>query len=73
MAHEETHAISCDHIDELHGCSASSTFKAARWMGEWAPLPTEIDLPTYEKWQQQWNQLDFRDGVVTRLWLWGMG
>ena len=23
------------------------------WMGGWAPLPEEIDLPTYEDWQDR--------------------
>jgi hypothetical protein len=25
--------------------------KVNAWMGEWSPLPTEIDLPAYEEWQ----------------------
>ena len=38
------------------------------WMGSWAPLPKEIDLPAYEEIQQEWNQRDCRDGVMSRLW-----
>ena len=26
------------------------------WMGSWAPLPEEIDLPAYENWQDRENQ-----------------
>ena len=26
------------------------------WMGSWAPLPEEIDLPGYEDWQDRENQ-----------------
>ena len=26
------------------------------WMGSWAPLPEEIDLPAYEDWQDRENQ-----------------
>ena len=35
---------------------------------EWAPLPTEIDLPRYEEIQQEWNQRDCPNGVMSRLW-----
>ena len=38
------------------------------WMGSWAPLPEEIDLPAYEEIQQEWNQRDCPDGVMSRLW-----
>ena len=37
------------------------------WMGDWAPLPEEIDLPRYEEIQQEWNQRDCRDGAMSRL------
>ena len=40
------------------------------WMGEWAPLPEEIDLPRYEEIQQERNQRDCPDGVMSRLWRW---
>ena len=43
------------------------------WMGGWAPLPEEIDLPRYEEIQQQWNQRDCGDGVMSRLWRWLRG
>ena len=36
-------------------------------MGSWAPLPDEIDLPRYEEIQQEWNQRDCPDGVMSRL------
>lgn len=41
--------------------------KVNEWMGGWAPLLTEIDLPRYEEWQQELNQRDCRDGVMSRL------
>ena len=44
--------------------------KINTWMGGWAPLPEEIDLPRYEEIQQEWNQRDCRDGVMSRLWRW---
>jgi len=31
-------------------------------------LPEEIDPPHYEEWQQELNQRDCRDGVMSRLW-----
>ena len=40
-------------------------------MSEWAPLPEHVDLPRYEEIQQEWNQRDRRDGVMSRLWCWG--
>ena len=36
-------------------------------MGEWASLPEHVDLPRYEEIQQDWNQRDCRDGVMSRL------
>ena len=39
-------------------------------MGEWAPLPEHVDLPRYEEIQQEWNQRDCPDGVMSRLWRW---
>lgn len=44
--------------------------KVNEWMGGWAPLPTEIDLPTYEEWQQELIQRDAPDGVMGRLRRW---
>ena len=26
------------------------------WMGSWAPLPENVDLPCYEAWQNRENQ-----------------
>ena len=43
------------------------------WMGGWAPLPEHVDLPRYEEIQQEWNQRDCRDGVMSRLWRWVKG
>ena len=40
------------------------------WMGSWAPLPEHVDLPRYEEFQQQWNQCDCPDVVMSRLWRW---
>ena len=40
------------------------------WMGGWAPLPEEIDLPAYEDWQDRENQRNPK-GVMSRLWRWG--
>ena len=40
------------------------------WMGGWAPLPEHVDLPRYEEIQQEWNQRDCPDGVMSRLWRW---
>ena len=39
-----------------------------QWMGEWAPLPEEIDLPRYEETQQRWIERDCPDGVMARVW-----
>ena len=39
------------------------------WMGGWAPLPEEIDLPAYEDWQDRENQRNPK-GVMSRLWRW---
>ena len=36
------------------------------WMGGWAPLPEEIDLADCEEIQQEWNQRDYPDGVMSR-------
>ena len=35
------------------------------WMGDWAPLPEEIDLPLYEDWQDREIQRNPR-GVMSR-------
>ena len=44
--------------------------KVNAWMGGWAPLPEEVDLPAYEEIQQEWNQRDCPDGVMSGLWRW---
>ena len=46
------------------------TQKVNTWMGGWAPLPGEVDLPAYEEIQQEWNQRDCPDGLMSRLWRW---
>ena len=38
------------------------TQKVNAWMGGWAPLPGEVDLPAYEEILQEWNQRDCPDG-----------
>ena len=30
--------------------------KVNAWMGGWAPLPENVDLPCYEAWQNRENQ-----------------
>ena len=37
------------------------------WMGSWAPLPEESDLPAYEDWQDREIQRSPR-GLMARLW-----
>ena len=44
--------------------------KTNQWMSEWAPLPEHVDLPRYEEIQQEWNQRDCPDGMMSRLWRW---
>ena len=39
------------------------------WMGSWAPLPEEIDLPAYEDWQDREIQRNPK-GLMSRLWRW---
>ena len=62
-----------DYIDWLESLPCNQHrqhHKVNQWMRNWAPLPTEIDLPRYEEWQQELNQRDSRDGVMSRLWRW---
>ena len=62
-----------DYIDWLESLPCNQhrqRRKVNEWMSEWAQLPTEIDLPRYEEWQQELNQRDCRDGVMSRLWRW---
>ena len=42
------------------------------WMGSWAPLPEEIDLPAYEAWQDREDQRN-PNGLMARLWRWVRG
>ena len=39
------------------------------WMGSWAPLPEEIDLPAYEDWQDREMQRNPK-GLMSRLQRW---
>ena len=39
------------------------------WMGGWAPLPEEIDLPAYEAWQDREIQRN-PCGLMARLRRW---
>ena len=41
------------------------------WMGSWAPLPKEIDLPAYEAWRDRENQRNPKR-LMSRLWRWVM-
>ena len=43
--------------------------KINTWMGGWAPLPEEIDLPAYEDWQDREMQHNSK-GLMARLWRW---
>ena len=43
-----------DYIDWLETLPCSRKRQAiTTWMGGWAPLPEEIDLPAYEDWQDR--------------------
>ena len=41
--------------------------KVNQWMGGWAPLPEEIDLPRYEDWQDREDQRNPKS-LMSRLW-----
>ena len=43
--------------------------KVNEWMSDWAPLPTEIDLPTYEEWQLREIQRNPK-GLMNRVRQW---
>ena len=43
--------------------------KVYQWMGGWAPLPKEIDLPRYEDWQDREDQRNPK-GLMSYLWRW---
>jgi hypothetical protein len=40
------------------------------WMSGYVDLPENVDLPTYEEWQERWVVRDCPDGVLGRLWRW---
>ena len=67
--------LATDHESRLHQLAGDvpcnrKLHKANQWMSEWAPLPEYVDLPRYEEFQQQWNQRDCPDVVMSRLWRW---
>ena len=69
--------LATDHESRLHRLAGDAFCnckpqKANQWMSEWAPLPEHVDLPRYEEIQQEWNQRDCPDGVMSRLWRWVM-
>ena len=46
-----------DYVDWLTSLPCNQRApKINTWMGGWAPLPEEIDLPAYEDWQDRENQ-----------------
>ena len=60
-----------DYIDWLETLPCNrKPQKVNQWMGGWALLPEHVDLPRYEEIQQEWNQRDCPDGVMSRLWRW---
>ena len=59
-----------DYIDWLETLPCNlNPEKVNVWMGSWAPLPEEIDLPAYEDWQDRENQRNPK-GLMSRLWSW---
>ena len=59
-----------DYIDRLETLPCSRKRQLINtWMGGWAPLPEEIDLPAYEDWQDREIQRNPR-GLMARLWRW---
>ena len=59
-----------DYIDWLSSLPCNQRApKINTWMGGWAPLPEEIDLPAYEDWQDSEIQRN-HNGFVARLWRW---
>ncbi len=62
-----------DYIDWLTSLPCNRRIRDRQvnvWMAGYASLPTEIDLPRYEEWQQELIQRDAPDGVMPRLWHW---
>ena len=59
-----------DYIDWLETFfNDPATTEIYTWMGSWAPLPEEIDLPAYEIWQDRENQRNPKV-LMSRLWRW---
>ena len=59
-----------DYIDWLSSLPCNQRApKINTWMGGWAPLPEEIDLPAYEDWQDRENQRNPK-GLMARLRRW---
>ena len=59
-----------DYIDWLSSLPCNQRApKINTWMGGWAPLPEEIDLPAYEDSQDREIQRN-HNGFVVRLWRW---
>ena len=56
-----------DYIDWLETLPCNrKPQKVNVWMGGWAPLPEEIDLPAYEAWQDREIQRNHR-ALMARL------
>ena len=73
-----TTPLATDHESRLHRLAETlpcnrKPQKANQWMSEWAPLPEHVDLPCYEEIQQECNQRDCPDGMMSRLWRWIKG
>ena len=59
-----------DYIDWLETLPCNrKPQKVNAWMGEWAPLPEEIDLSAYEDWQDREMQRNPK-GLMSRLRRW---
>ena len=59
-----------DYIDWLETLPCNrKPQKVNAWMGEWASLPENVDLPCYEAWQDLKIQRN-HSGLVARLWRW---
>ena len=59
-----------DYIAFLEGLPCNrKPQKVNQWMGGWAPLPEEIDLPAYEAWQDREDQRN-PNGLMARMRRW---
>ena len=59
-----------DYIDWLETLPSNrKQQKVNVWMGEWAPLPEEIDLSAYVDWQDREMQRNPK-GLMSRLRRW---